>query len=161
MENTNEGTVTISLQRYKELEGYEKDSLNLIAEVVAPYEAKVEDLKKDLERSENRYKTVKDLLDEYEPLIIDGSKTIREAILANEEKSNAFRKEMIEKNTKLREEFENEKDILLSKHEGVVRLQREEIESAEKYTKSVAVVTALISIAVGFIFGMIVGFNLK
>ena len=33
MENTNEGTVTISLQRYKELEGYEKDSLNLIAEV--------------------------------------------------------------------------------------------------------------------------------
>ena len=52
MENTNEGTVTISLQRYKELEGYEKDFLNSIAEIEASYKTEVEGLKNRVEVEE-------------------------------------------------------------------------------------------------------------
>lgn len=113
MENTNEGTVTISLQRYKELEGYNDNLLRL--------EATIEIMKKDLESSENRYNRVKDLLKEYEPLIIDGEKVIREKVLANEERCNDFRKKMTEKHTKLREEFWSERQLLINKHEEVVK----------------------------------------
>ena len=44
MENMNEGSVTISLHRYKELEGYEKDFLNSIdVETTALWESEMEE----------------------------------------------------------------------------------------------------------------------
>ena len=76
MENTNEGTVTISLQRYKELEGYEKDSLNLIAEVVAPYAAKVEEFEKKIALSEATVGRLKREMIWYENLLNEKDATI-------------------------------------------------------------------------------------
>lgn len=148
MENTNEGTVTISLQRYKELEGYEKDSLNLIAEVVAPYEAKVEDLTREIELLkivEERSQYNEKMLGEYASLMLYKDNTIRRLI---EEKSTEL--------YDLRKRFENEKDILLSKHEGVVRLQREEIEHLEKSTRVITTIMTLIGVVIGVISTLII-----
>ena len=149
MENTNEGTVTISLQRYKELEGYEKDSLNLIAEVVAPYTVKVEDLKNEIELLkivESRADMNEKMLEEYKSRLIDKDKTIRRLV---DEKSTELKN--------LRKSSESERLLLISKHEGVVREQREMIEELEKSTRGVATITALISVVVGFILGMVLG----
>ena len=148
MENTNEGTVTISLHRYKELEGYNDNLLRL--------EATIEIMKKDLESSENRYNRVKDLLKEYEPLIIDGEKVIREKVLANEERCNDFRKKMTEKHTKLREEFWSERQLLINEHEEVVRLQREMIENLEKSTRVITTIMTLIGVVIGVISTLII-----
>ena len=148
MENTNEGTVTISLQRYKELEGYEKDSLNLIAEVVAPYAAKVEDLKNEIELlkiTESRADMNEKMAKEYASRMLDKDNTIKRLI---EEKSTEL--------YDLRKKFENEKDILLSKHEGVVRLQREEIEHLEKSTRVITTIMTLIGAAIGVISTLII-----
>lgn len=148
MENTNEGTVTISLQRYKELEGYEKDSLNLIAEVVAPYAAKVEDLKNEIELLkiiESRADMNEKMAKEYVSRMLDKDNTIKRLI---EEKSTEL--------YDLRKKFENEKDILLSKHEGVVRLQREEIEHLEKSTRVITTIMTLIGVVIGVISTLII-----
>ena len=144
MENTNEGTVTISLQRYKELEGYNDNLLRL--------EATIEIMKKDLESSENRYNRVKDLLKEYEPLIIDGEKVIREKVLANEERCNDFRKKMTEKHTKLREELESEMQLLIIKYEEFVK----ELEATVKLQEERLVKVGVTWFAIGIIITSII-----
>ena len=161
MENMNEGSVTISLHRYKELEGYEKDFLNSIAEIEASYKTEVEGLKNRVEVEEGRYNRVKALLDEYEPLIINSEKTLREAILLNEEKANDFRKKMMDNNTKLREEFEGEKNNLISKHELHLREYSYRIGEVEQSAQKLAAVMTLVGIAVGFLFGILLMYNLK
>ena len=148
MENTNEGTVTISLPRYKELEGYEKDSLNLIAEVVAPYTVKIEGLKNEIELLnvvEERYHYNEKMLGEFSARMLDKDKTIRRLI---EEKSTDL--------ADLRKRFENEKDILISKHEDFVRQQLEMIEELEKSKRGAATITTLIGVAVGVISTLII-----